>query len=87
MSVELTVRSWRITRGVPLGAHCWFDPSCEIVRIFSTHHDGEVHGLDKGPDFEYLDSTVSVSASEPSRATVDEERYPQLGLFEDELPF
>jgi len=31
---EISVLSWRVTRGIPSGVHIWFDPERESVRLF-----------------------------------------------------
>jgi len=92
---ELVIRTWRITRGVPLGSHVWFDPQCEVVKIFRRSPlDGEVvklpsvDGVDKGSQYGYLDRVISVSAAE-TEAELALKRYEQLDFPEgnDELPF
>ncbi len=70
--VELVIRNWRVTRGVPRGAHVWFDPGCEVVKLFSTLAPDSVRsvgdqppsGVDKAQGSSYLDTVISVSAPE-----------------------
>ena len=93
----LTVRSWRIVQGIPSGLLCWFDPSCEEVRIYRTaarlsSEDAgidQAHDLAKQGQFGYLDKVGSVSASEPSRVSDDSSRDQMIFSFEEaeDLPF
>ncbi len=65
---ELIVRNWRVSKGDPSGAHVWFDPGKELVRLFRLPpHDSEAAtedhaGVDKPGESGYLDSVISVSA-------------------------
>ncbi len=94
-SLELMIRNWRVTRGIPGGAHVWFDPNCEVVRLFRIPHpDGEgvpaasaLVAVEDG--FGYLDKVVSVSADGPGLAGDASERFEQTVIEEldDGLPF
>ena len=75
--VELVIRMWRVTRGVPSGSHVWFDPSCEAVKLYRIplHEQQQAtrsdEGLaDRGENGE-LDRVVSMGASEPGQASGD----------------
>ena len=93
--IEMVIRNWRITRGIPSGSHMWFDPSCEYVKLFRIPHlDGEaVPGglpeVDEAGGSGYLDKVGSVSADGPGQATGDSDRFRQVRLFKEEsdLPF
>jgi len=94
--VEVTVRMWRMTRGIPGGQHVWFDPSEEYVRLFrripSRDGDGvedSSEGLDSQGGSGYLDKVDSVSADGQGRGYDEEDRYEQLIFLEedDQLPF
>jgi len=93
--VELTIREWRITRGVPFGTHLWFDPSRETVRLYELlPGDGEVapdasEGVDIGERVRYLDKVGSVSGNDgDGDACV--QKYEQISFIPEEksdLPF
>ena len=91
---ELVIRNWRVTRGVPLGAHLWFDPVREEVRLFRLAPPPDSEGvsefetaLDAEEKIGYLDKVVSVSASEDGDGDVYDGK--QISFVEDdaELPF
>ena len=91
--VQLTVRSWRITQGVPAGCHCWFDPKTEEVRLFRIPlHEQRVFRNQQEFDSERgsteVDTDVSVRASE-TEAELALSQDEQLILPEgtDQLPF
>jgi len=94
MEIELTLRTWRMTRGIPKGTHVWFDPSVEYVKLFRLPpRDGEeavdsLEGVDSRGEIGYLDKVVSVSADGQMRAD-DPSDYEQGLLFreQDDLPF
>ena len=93
--VEMVIRTWRLTRGIPAGSHIWFDPSCETVRLYRTPpRDGNVVAdvaawVDREREFGYLDKVVSVSASEPGLASDDSELDEEFRVLKEdpELPF
>jgi len=95
MTIELIIRNWRITRGIPGGRHCWFDPTCEVVKLYRLpRSDSEEVGdlperVDKGERTGYLDKVVSVSAVEDEDEGSAEERFEQGSFLEqeDDLPF
>ncbi len=92
---ELVIRNWRITRGVPRGAHVWFDPECEVVKLLSIPPldgvvpiDADPVGVDKAQGSSYLDMVSSVSACEDEGETFVQ-KNKQIDWVEDldELPF
>ena len=96
--LEIVVRNWRITRGIPGGSHVWFDPACELVRLYriplldqrrDPSEGRSLEGLEGKGDSGYLDKVVSVSASESSRVQGDEDRYEQTNILDEDdgLPF
>ncbi len=69
---EITVLSWRMTRGVPGGVHIWFDPTRESVRLFRVptseqRSSGEaLHvGVDSQGGSGELDKVVSMREDGP----------------------
>ncbi len=93
--LEIPIRMWRMTRGIPSGSHVWFDESRESVKLYRIPPpDGEVALEDDGGvalegESGYLDKVGSVSASGPDRARDDSSREvngPREELLED-LPF
>jgi len=97
VDLDIVIRNWRITRGIPSGLHVWFDPSCESVSLHRIPlHDQRrsleglaPKGVDMVGDAGYLDKVASVSASGPDRASGDSDRFEQVSLLEEEndLPF
>ncbi len=93
--LEKVVCNWRVFEAQPSGLMLWFDPSCEVVRLYRLPPpDGEEVGdealeLDEGGKIGDLDKIVSVSASGPDRASGDNRVFKQLLLFDEEegLPF
>ncbi len=96
LSPEIVIRNWRVMRAEPTGALIWFDPEREVPSLRALSRKelsrGERLELEMGLDridvSDYLDRSISVSASEPSRAPAD--RYEQVDIeevIEDELPF
>ncbi len=93
--IELVIRCWRITRGIPGGSHIWFDPKCEAVKLYRIPPSeqqkdlSEVGEVDDGGDPGYLDKVDSVSENGPDRAIYVHDRYEQLSVAESdpELPF
>jgi len=86
---ELTLRRWRITRGIPSGCNVWFDQSCEYVKLFQLPcPDSElaaemyVHeGLDGEGRRQYLDKVRSVSGLDSNaRAVAGNEQMDLLEL-------
>jgi len=92
--VELPVRNWRILEAEPSGMLVWFDPKCELVKIYRTpHRDGEAvrtyyPGLAETGGSGYLDKVVSVRAdeaeAEPASKGVEQVEIPEGDL---DLPF
>ncbi len=75
--MPLIIRNWRVERGDPFGAHLWFDPGCEGVILYSFRPapDSEEaavgsEGLAQDGAGRYLDSVVSVSATESGGGVV-----------------
>ncbi len=96
MAHELLIRSWRITRGVPLGVHVWFDHTMEYVRLFRrdpSDSDEVSRGIDGVVDRWVangeLDRVGSVSAGEDEDEAVRVGDQLQLLQVEDleGLPF
>ncbi len=91
--VEMIIRNWRITRGVPGGMHMWFDPSCEVVRLHripssdSEEASDLLEGVDRPEGFGYVDKVGSVSADGQGMG----EKFQQIEISfigdEDDLPF
>ena len=95
-SLEKMICNWRVSRGVPSGMHVWFDPTCESVRLFRVPTSeqqplSDVPGdsLDAGVGPGYLDKVVSMSASEPGRASDDSNSIDNdpPDLDQEDLPF
>ncbi len=88
--LELVVRKWRITRGIPGGCHCWFDPTSEGIRLYRLPHlvgegvSAESSEVAVGGGDGYLDKVGSVSAYEPSPGEYDQDRFEQFSLLEEE---
>ena len=88
--LEMIIRGWRVTRGIPSGAHVWFDPKCENVKLYRVPlHDqrgssADAPEVDEGGDTGYLDKVVSVSASGPGLGELSQEDFEQFGLLEEE---
>jgi len=59
--VEKPLRNWRVMRAEPSGCLVWFDPSTEVVQLFSRDSEGPLTGEDECVRF---GESVSVSASE-----------------------
>ena len=93
---ELTIRNWRITRGIPGGSHIWFDPKCERVKLYripSADGEGALSELEADlfateGESGYLDRVASVSASGPGLAVDEKGDFKEFGLerLETELP-
>jgi len=91
---RLTIRMWRVSVAEPYGLHVWFDPSCEVVRLFPLS-DGEVAELAGARELAaregrgYLDSELSVSADGPEPEPDVDLAHEQLSLLgeDTELPF
>ena len=89
---EISVLSWRVTRGIPGGVHVWFDPTRESVRLFRVPTDEQqelgttLHSeLAEGEDGSYLDKVGSVSASGPGLAELTEDDFTEGPAPDEEL--
>ncbi len=93
--MEIPVRNWRVTRGIPSGAHVWFDPEREAIRLYSTSvSEPETSlsalGVDMGAIRRYLDRVVSVSGLESEARVASDDLIESTELEElstMELPF
>jgi len=93
--LEIVVRTWRVTRGIPGGVHVWFDPAVESVRLFRTPTSEQRSlaaqvraSVDGGDPEDYLDKVGSVSVSE-TEAELASDRSEELLMpgGHPELPF
>jgi len=82
---ELQICMWRVGRGQPSGAHVWFDPNTELVRLFrrppsdSGDAPGDSVGVAQLGEAGDLDRVGSVSECEAEAEGTNSS--------DDELPF
>ena len=94
--LEVVISMWRMSRGIPSGAHIWFDPTVESVRLFRVPtaeqrslNEQLLERVDSREEEVDLDKVGSVSAGED-----EDESYvsgsPEQGFLleeEEPLPF
>ena len=93
--MELIIRNWRISCGIPRGKHVWFDLTCEAVKLYRLGPlDSEdvllgYCGVARVAQIGHVDTMVSVSGSEQEQEPLASERFEQLDWTDcpDELPF
>ena len=96
MESEISVRLWRMTRGIPGGCHIWFDPAVESVRLFrvptseqrSLSERLHYEGVDSRDSGNQVDNMVSVRELEgEGESSVNREVNGAPGEDQELLPF